>query len=163
MRRAFLACVLFIAGAAMAAGQSPQAFVQRFYDLYLPASASGWDQAFKSPALRVFLEPGLARALRADTEAQAKVSNDIVGLDFDPFLNSQDPARRYVADQALPAPGGWRVKVFAVEGRRRRPALVVDVAARGPGWVITNLRYPDGSDVLGDLAQARAGRAHARP
>ena len=42
----------------------------------------------------------LLQALRVDSEASAHAKDDIVGLDFDPFIGSQDPANRYEARNA---------------------------------------------------------------
>jgi hypothetical protein len=50
---------------------------------------TAWNLAIKTKS-SVF-SPQLALALKEDSAAQAKAEGEIVGLDFDPFLNSQDP------------------------------------------------------------------------
>jgi hypothetical protein len=165
--KAILAAIIFAAAAPSAAppAEAPDRFVQRFYDLYTPMSASGWARAIRSQALWDFLDPGLARALKADADAQAGSPNDIVGLDFDPFLSAQDPWHRYEAGKATKAGTGYAVRVHGVAKGRRRlaPSLVVDVKPVGGHWVIADFHYPDGDDLRGDLRQAAKDRAHARP
>jgi len=164
----FLAAAILFAAAAPAAAppaEAPDRFVQRFYDLYTPMSASGWSRAIRSQALWDFLDPALARALKADADAQAGSPNDIVGLDFDPFLSAQDPWHRYEAGKASKVGAGYAVRVHGVvRGKRRAaPSLVVDVTPRDGHWVIKDFHYPEGDDLAGDLRQTAKDRAHAKP
>jgi hypothetical protein len=161
--KSVVAAILFAAASAAAVppAEAPDHFVQRFYDLYTPMSASGWARAIRSQALWDFLDPALARALKADADAQAASPNDIVGLDFDPFLSAQDPWHKYEAGKATRAGAGYTVRVHGVaKGKRRAaPSLVVDVAPRDGHWVITDFHYPDGDDLRGDLRQTAKDRA----
>jgi hypothetical protein len=79
--------------------KSLQRFVQDFYDWYVPKAfgdhtGPAWDFALKYRKQAFSSE--LFRALQEDSDAQAKAT-DLVGLDFDPFLNSQDPCEQYEA------------------------------------------------------------------
>jgi len=141
--------------------EAPESFVQRFYDLYTPMSAKGWARAIRSQALWDFLDPTLARALKADADAQAGSPNDIVGLDFDPFLSAQDPWHNYKSGQAVKSGKGWQVKVYGMQkGKRRAVAsVVVDLAPRDGHWVIKDFHYPDGDDLVTDLRQNAKDRA----
>jgi hypothetical protein len=142
-----------------AAFDAPQVFVQRFYDWYAPrASTLNWSDALKSK--RSLFDLNLANALRADAEAQAKVSGDIDGLDFDPFLGSQDPETKYLAANAVRTPAGYRVEVYAGTSRKRgvKSDVTVDLAMRGGDWVITDFRYPVGHDLLTTLRLLREER-----
>jgi len=164
----FLAAAIVFAATSPAAAppaEAPDHFVQRFYDLYTPMSASGWARAIRSQALWDFLDPGLARMLKADADAQAGSPNDIVGLDFDPFLSAQDPWHKYEAGKASKAGTGYTVRVHGVAKGKRRPApsLVVDVAPRDGHWVIRDFHYPDGDDLVADLRQNQKDRDHAKP
>jgi len=164
--KAIVAAILFAAAAPAAPpAEAPDHFVQRFYDLYTPMSASGWARAIRSQALWDFLDPALARALKADADAQANSPNDIVGLDFDPFLSAQDPWHKYEAGKASKIGTGYAVRVHGVvKGRRRAaPSLVVDVRPAGDHWVIKDFHYPDGDDLAGDLRQTAKDRDHAKP
>src|SRR5262245_28119445 len=95
------------AGAALApAPESPrfgQRLAQHVYDWYVPIehNNNGSDpiaRALKDRAAE--FDPQLAQALKDDLAAQAKVSDDIVGIDFDPFLAAQDPSDSYATANA---------------------------------------------------------------
>lgn len=78
--------------------------------------------------------------LAADDEAQSH-SNEIVGLDFDPILNSQDPSSKFI------------VKSASVRGDRCNPAVVginqsvedehvaPELVLFNGRWVFVNFRY----------------------
>jgi hypothetical protein len=70
--------------------------VQEFYNWYAPITLNSrtraWDLALERRSSVLTRE--LAQLLRADSAAQAKCK-ELVGLDFDPFLASQDPASHY--------------------------------------------------------------------
>ncbi len=130
---------------------SPTAFVQRFYNAYLKQTPRRWAQTVRvRPGL---FEPSLTDALRQDAAAQARVSGDIVGLDFDPFLGSQDPGAKFAARGAAPIEGGYRVEVFDLSAGAK-PMVVVEVVPRGGSWVINNFRYPRLSSDLRAILQA---------
>jgi hypothetical protein len=165
--------VAFLGFSRASAREDPQTFVQHFYDWYAPRAASphpfGFEDALKlKPAA---FAPPLARALQEDADAQAKVHDDIVGIDFDPILNSQDPCTKYRAGKAVPTATGFRVEVYEAkcEGGeiRKKPAVVVDLAPGGDSWVITDFEYDFESqgktshqDVLQILQQLAEERAH---
>lgn len=67
-------------------------FVQSFYDWYVKRAEFPRALKYRPSAF----SPELFRRLREDHEAQVKAPGDIAGLDFDPFLNSQDPGDDYV-------------------------------------------------------------------
>src|SRR3954469_21863427 len=159
MRALVWACltVAFFASTAIAADESPQAFVQRFYDLYRPMDS--YVQAMKSPGTRALLDPDLVTALRRE-RAEAKEAE---GLDSDPFCACQDSWDSYIAGPALPVAGGYRVTVSGTGNSKPRPYafLTVDVTMRGGHWLMTNFRYPDGRDLRTDLRRYRQERREA--
>lgn len=147
-----------------ACGTAATAFVQAFYDGYLSlarrtGTTPAWIKALdrRPPAF----DPPLARALRADAAAQAQVSDDIVGLDFDPFLNAQDPPDRLIAGPAEAAGGACRVPLFAARkaGKASRPVVTTELRAASGGFVFTDFRYGAGGDLLRTLEVLRAQRA----
>lgn len=155
-RRALFCLLIFLAlPRATTAPKSARDFVQKFYNWYV---AKGDD------ALRISLKqrsadltPELARALKEDQAAQDKVEGEIVGLDFDPFLNSQDPCPRYETG----AVNGSRIDIHSVcEGRKsRRPDATVEVVSKNGRWLIANIHYPEGGgDLLSILKQLRQDR-----
>ena len=145
---------------------SPAAFVQRFYDWYLAhisdPDGPGFEVALKHRP-RAFSKR-LTDALRADLRASARVRDEVVGLDFDPFLGSQDPDPRYQVGDVRRVGVAWLAQVHAVRGGRRspRPDVTAEVA-RGPdGWLFVNFRYPEGHDLLATLAELKRSRRRNR-
>jgi Protein of unknown function (DUF3828) len=138
---------------------SPQVFVQKFYAWYGPRISSGWARALKSK--RSFFESTLANALVADADAQARNPSNIVGIDWDPFIGSQDPDSKYVAEKAIRTTTGYQVDVYGISGgkRRSKPDVRVDLTMHGGSWVITNFHYPtSGGDLLTSLRLLRQDR-----
>src|SRR5689334_6354600 len=106
MRRAtviLLGFFLLSASAAWAdnAGQKQASdFVQKFYNWYVPIALKTTKEPSSDLAIAKrgsLFDPPLLSALKADAEAARNSPGDIVGLDFDPFLNAQDPSKKYVA------------------------------------------------------------------
>lgn len=133
---------------------SAKAFVRELYRWYVPL-AHGTDSG---PAWRAIttrrkssLDATLLEALRKDLDAQAH-SNEVVGLDFDPFLASQDPCSEYRVTSARAAGTDVLVTVKGTCEGADAVVLVVAPAAKG-GWNVKNVRYADGSDLLSLLAQ----------
>ncbi len=140
---------------ARGAPSEAQAFVQHFYDWYAPIAAGEHKEAASNIALRnrpQAFAPELARALKADSDAQAK-ANEIVGLDFDPFLSGQDPCDRFVTGQVSQRTGSYRVDVFRIcEGKKSSSAAVIAEVEQSQGrWVFKNFYYPPNYDLVTEL------------
>jgi hypothetical protein len=146
------------------APDSVRRFVQSFYDWYVPFALSdnrgpAWDLALKYRTSA--FGPELLRSLREDSEAQARVEGVIVGLDFDPFLNSQDPCERYEVGRATQRGESYRVDVHALcaQNRNEDPEIVAELVRKGDSWVFVNFHYPsDRSDLLTVLKLLREER-----
>jgi hypothetical protein len=137
-------------------------FVRAFYAWYVPAQARSHERGveFALKQRGATLGDELRRALVQDTVAQARAKGEIDGLDFDPFLNSQDPCDSYVARRVRRDGAGFAVEVYGTcrVAKDARPDVVVEVAPRGNSWVIQNFRYSDKNDLLGLLR-----RLHGAP
>jgi hypothetical protein len=142
--------------------------VQRFYDWYVPlaAHADGYAAVLDSNSI---LSAELVSALREDYQAQAGDSEYVVGLDFDPFLATQDPCERYVAGNTTTIGQGYLVEVFAIcDGQRHaEPDAAAELLRHDGSWTIVNIRYPrDSTDLLAELhslANERAQDSGAAP
>ena len=88
----------------------------------------------------------LRQALRRDLDAQDRVKGDIVGIDFDPFLNSQDPDDRYQVGRATVNDGVCMADIYGLnEGKKRpKPDLVSELRFRDGRWLFTNFHYGKG-------------------
>lgn len=165
----FLLCLPLTLNAQPRAGQcemaSARKFVQAFYDWYAP-------MAVKAPSLDAVLKkkpsvlaPALAHALKEYLADETKSSGELVGLDFDPFLNSQDPVARYHVVSVKKEGKGYRVRVQSapMPGSTDTTSVVAEVARRNGKWCFTNFRYPEGSDLLKELAtSSTTARSQAR-
>ena len=133
------------------------AFVRDFYQGFAPrGQASGLAVTDSLLNERPMLfAPALLLALRQDAAARAKAVGEIDGLDFEPFLNSQDPCPRYVVGPATRAdssePGAVRVTVRAACDRASGPppAFSVEVIPHAGSWQFVNFFYgPPAGDLL---------------
>jgi len=147
--------------AALAA--SGREFVQKFYDAYVPqalAENSVPASQFAIDHLSDSFAPELLAALKDDAAAEAKSSDEIVGLDFDPFLNSQDPAERYEVGSVTQQGARYLVEVYPVMSGKRSadPIVVVELAYENGHWLFMNFRYPGDDDLRTVLRLLKASR-----
>jgi ribosomal protein L21E len=149
-------------------------FVQSFYDWYTPL-AFGWhpfgshqagsasDKALQTRPF--YLTRHLLRVLKEDSAAQAKVKGYIVGLDFDPFMNSQDPDQYYKVGTVKQKGRSFWVDVHAVtDGKADKGVIVVAEVVKLHGkYRFANFYYPSGSeDLLSILKLLKRDREPAR-
>jgi len=107
------------------------------------------------------LDSELACALEADSAAQANALGEIVGLDFDPFLNTQDPYDRYAVGKVTRKGQRCLVDVYGVHSGKRsdRPDVVPELVRRHGSWVFMNFHYPrERTDLLSILKRLRQKR-----
>lgn len=132
-------------------------FAQEFYNWYVPIALSDNAVPASDIALKrrpTVFSPMLFRALKADSEAQAKAQGYVVGIDFDPFLASQDPCEHYEVGSVSQKGGGYWVDIYGVcSGKRNeKPEVIAEVVRRDGSWAFTNFLYPAiHRDLLGTL------------
>jgi hypothetical protein len=132
---------------------SARAFVQGFYDWYLKRVLAAGAQREKHPDAKGFdfidairqrpdwFSPELKRLLEEDYAASSRCKGDVVGLDWDPFLETQDPAPTYTAGKVEKTAKGFRVSVdFHNKNYAgvRNPAAQADVALVGGHWTFVD-------------------------
>ena len=146
------------------------AFVKKFYDWYVPIALNRnlkEDSSNVAIAKRgALFDPPLLKALKEDVEAARKTPDDIVGLDFDPFLNSQDPDDKYVVGEVSEKDGLYLVNVYGIrKGKKReaKPNVVAEVKPAKNSFVFTNFLYGDDGDLVAVLKQLADDRAHPAP
>jgi hypothetical protein len=153
--RNVLLCVAMICfGSIASSGQSaPAAFVQKFCDWYVPlalkdGSRPAWIMALSEKPAQFDRE--LATALKVDAAAQARSPGEITGLDFDPFLASQDPDRKYIAGGATRGLDAYWVPIYSArsEGKHSKPDAMIGLKPDHGNWTIFNVRYSRGPDLL---------------
>lgn len=137
-----------------AVGASPKAFVESFYRWYCSLTESPARELPTLTAIRrkgSMFSPTLRKALLIDSLASIdpKAGGE-VGLDFDPFLNGQDPPKKYVVRKVTL---GKPLCSVAVEGVRDPEAnngtrLIVQLERSGSSWKFVNFLYPERHDNL---------------
>jgi hypothetical protein len=122
---------------------SARTFVQGFYDWYvgkvLVASKKGSGYGFidavrQRPAA---FSPELKRLLEEDVAAASKCKDDVVGLDWDPFLETQELPGSYAVGKVEKTAQGFRVSVDVRDAKARgahNPVAQADVAFVGGHW-----------------------------
>ena len=108
--------------------------------------------------------PALKKQIEADEAASAASPGEVVGLDFDPFLNAQDIPDRCIVGKVTPKGDSYSVEVFEVfSGKKEaKPAVVPELVFKDGQWIFTNFVYPRDNgksdnllSVLKDLAAER--------
>lgn len=140
---------------------SPREYVQGFYKWYAARVSSGntdltWMKILK--LARWDLSPELASLLEEDAAAQSHC-REIVGIDFDPFLFSQDPAKKYEVGAIEQKGDKYWAKIYAAEDRERSsaPDVIAEIARRSDGgWFFVNFYNPrTGTKLLAILKSSR--------
>jgi hypothetical protein len=90
----------------------------------------------------------LRKGLIEDLAAAKKSPDEIVSLDFEPFVNSQDPAPRYAAKKATRTGRTYRVNIHAViEGKAsEQPDVIPELTYQRGQWTFVNFHYPSVED-----------------
>ena len=163
IRRAILCCCCVVACGSFLYAQnihsdatesSCRQFVQQFYDWYLPnthvkaekTNGPALDFALKSK--RSLFDPELVRAVEQGKE-QARRDEEPF-LDFDPVLNTQDPADKYIAEQTTVHGSHCSASVYGVWSQKKtdEPEVVAELFHTDQGWqfadfIYTNADHPD--------------------
>jgi hypothetical protein len=133
--------------------KSCQRFAQDFYDWYVKKVTSDFKASNPSAPWHAALKhdgnpfnPRLTRALIA-SDAEAKADGDPV-LDFDPMLNSQDPADHYVVRSVTIKNNHCWATVYGfwsrpVPARANEPQVAAELEFKGGRWLFVNFHYPN--------------------
>lgn len=160
LRSLFLLCCAF-GLASEAAAQQPLPEARRYVEGFLRRYLGQFDESVEHPgnwnpltALRADLSPTLMAALQADRDASAANDEEIVGLDFDPFINAQDVCEGYEARAAVVRDTTVDVAVYNTcdWGHPLVPDVIYQLQRRGDRFVIVDLRYAGGQSLLEVLA-----------
>src|SRR5215472_899577 len=150
---------------------SCRSFTQQFYDWYAPLTQDLSLKAVLAAQRKIrerepeVLSPRLLRALRVDNEAQERVKGELLGLDFDPFVGSQDPADHYEARKLHLENNQCSVEVWRASrndnaAKSDKPDVVVVLAQQSGRWRFVNFKYPQlNSDLLSALAELAKERS----
>lgn len=120
-------------------------FVQRFYNWYVPKALDvnethATDEALRSKGFG--FTPELTKLLTEDSEAKAKHPGEMVGLEFDPFLSSQDPSERFVVTDIGRKGGTYFVEVYGISSTGKRERVIAELVHKKDQWLFANFHYP---------------------
>jgi hypothetical protein len=121
-------------------------FVQDFYDWYVIKAENESQLPASSTAIkekREIFSADIRKALEVDFKAQENSPGEIVSLDFDPFLNSQDPSNQYMVGKVVIAKSTCLVDVHnMVAGKKSAtPAVVAEVKSFNGKLRFVNFYY----------------------
>ncbi|MEO6068770.1 MAG: hypothetical protein ABIQ41_12420 [Gemmatimonadales bacterium] len=120
--------------------------VQAFYDWYSDTASLDRSTATVLAVLPQVLSPDLRTLLQADEKCK-DASQSICNIEFDPFLNSQDPCARYEVRAPVPHGDTLAFPIYpnCAWMRDTAPALIALALPLDSGWVFTNFIYGGGS------------------
>jgi hypothetical protein len=128
--------------------QSCRNFVQEFYNWYVAQEIAHEKSRTAGPpsneVLRFrpqVLSPELAQALQEETTAQARATDARSVLDFDPFLNSQDPSPKFVVASVALKDGRCRAVVNGIAQGKKQERVMPELILAGESWVFVNFHY----------------------
>jgi len=141
------------------AAQSAARFVQAFYEWY-KRTGDQYEVAVRDSA--GFFAPALLSAMRLDLSAQSASPGEVSGLDWDPFLATQDPCDPYQvtgttrrADTILVAVNG----MCTDRPPQVQPDVIAEVRRVGGRWMFVDFRHVgDSGSLLQDLKALRDAR-----
>ena len=155
--------------------KSCRVFVQRFYDWYfdrlnqvrgkVSQSRSNSDDVVRlKPEL---LTVPLLQLLVEDREAVSRNPGEIVGLDFDPYINAQDWEGTYWVQSVTVQGSKCRAAVWGTDAGTKRDMVDPELEFGSGKWVITNFHYPGNSlprdeNLIAMLIGLRTHRKHSQ-
>ena len=147
------------------AQETPVKFVQDFYTWYASMTSKDHEEPAFTVALKLkgsLFSAELARALSEDASAQQKSTGEIVGIDWDPFVNAQDSESRYVVGKIRQKGDRFFADVHGVRAGKKRsePDVTAELMKVKGHWVFVNFHSPDTGDLLSVLNTLSNERQH---
>jgi hypothetical protein len=158
---------MFIAGPVLAQEAKEPAglreFVQDFYHWYVPVALKDNKVPASDIALKerpAAFSAELLKALKEDSEAAANSPGEIVGIDWDPFLDSQDPDDHYEVGRIVKKGETYRADIHSVEAGKKsaKPSVVAEVGKENGHWVFVDFYSNEGSGLLAALKSLKEDR-----
>jgi len=150
------------------ASESARKAVDDFYAWYVPMQHDTPMASMRAiRERRTSFGADLAAALRADSAASSQSPGEVVGLDGDPFLNSQDPCEHYATTGVAEVGSRFLVQVVG-SGKceaHTNADVTVEVTPANGRLLFTNFVYSarDKDDLIATLADLATARKSSRP
>lgn len=131
--------------------ESCKRFTQTFYNWYVSKVFGSFDHKGTDPLLEALDYEGhpfsseLVQGIRK-VRAEEKKSHEAV-LDFDPILNTQDPAEHYLVREVTERNGHFLAEIYGVWDRPpadlgKGPQVVAEMTNKQGRWIFNNFHYP---------------------
>lgn len=152
--------------------KSCRQFVQDFYDWYFgrlnieTKKQTAGPMTYEVLSLKPqVLSPELRRMLKEDSDAQARNHDEIVGLDFDPFINAQDWEGTYRVEHVTLKGGVCHASMWGTDSGAKRKIVGPELRFENQKWIFVNFHYPgttNASDenLINLLTKLRNDRKH---
>jgi len=144
-------------------------FVQKFYDWYVARQKALTKANSHKDVMEVAMKekrsafsPELIKGLQEDVAAARKNPREIVGLDFDPILASQEEPEKYEVGEVRAKGDHYLVDLFGyLEGKKdAKPIVVAELVSKNGQWIFTNFHYEgDTSNLVDVLKQLKKERS----
>jgi hypothetical protein len=135
-------------------------FVQGFYDWYTPIGTS---MRVREPAMNIAvrkrsssIDSTLLRLLRIDVAHQNDSPGYITGIDYDPFLSSNDPCERYNAGSVTVRSNHYRVNVVGECNPEYPKSFIAVVRKDGKRWLLENVEDGKGNNAVAALQASQS-------
>ncbi len=140
--------------------KSPREFVEQFYAWYVPRAQSedstqGWNNSLK--LMRWDLSAQLAKLLEEGAAARARCK-EAVGLDFDPFLRTNEPSDHYEVGNIDRIGDHYRAKIHRIVSGKRKdvPDVIAEFVRKEGRWFFLDFYNPlDGTSLVSILKAPR--------
>ena len=151
-------------------------FVQGFYDWYFDRLNTERTRQLASPDDEVLtLKPQLftselRKMLHDDAIAASKNPGEIVGLDFDPFINAQDWEGKYWVDKVYIIDETCHANVWGLDAGKKVDIVDPSLIRINNNWIFVDFFYPEyypantgrkDASLMGILTDLRVEREHA--
>jgi len=142
----FIFCILFSSCKKGKNYNSCQNFVQNFYDWYVPATLDESGILASNVAIKekeYKFDPILLGLLKEESKKHFKKNGDISGLDFDPFLATQDPYPKYNVLKATIKNDICfaEIEAMSLSGVWKGVSVVVELKFNEGEWRFKNFHY----------------------
>jgi hypothetical protein len=122
---------------------TPREFVDEFYKWYGQRMARDIPDKNTLKLMHWDLSPEVWKLLDKDRETQSSC-REIVGLDFDPIVGSQEPSDSYKAGEITQQGLRYRASIYGTTNGQRatKPEVVAEFVHQGDRWIFLNFFYP---------------------
>jgi len=148
--------------------KSCKQYVQEFYDWYAKRCRAEKKSEPSMDALankKFSFSKQLQIQLKEDFDAAKHFPGEIVGLDFDPFLNAQDVGEKYTVEKVKNTGANYYADVAGTwNGKKNsKPEIEPELSYEEGHWVFVNFYYPNADiavnrDLLSVLKQLKKDR-----